>query len=116
MLVLQEQTCIAATRLAWTAVILNSSETTSGPLPNGRALKMYYTVKAVYIKSFGGQKGGSSEPLEPPPLPICGPDMHAQQYVNTHIFISLKLNNYECVTVYRSQLCVPYRVLLTRTL
>ena len=35
------QTRIAATRLAWTAVILNSCETTSGPLSNGRALKMY---------------------------------------------------------------------------
>ena len=35
------QTRIAATRLAWTVVILNSCETTSGPLSNGRALKMY---------------------------------------------------------------------------
>ena len=40
-LVLREQTArIAATRLVWTVVILNSSET-SGPLSNGRALKMY---------------------------------------------------------------------------
>ena len=31
---------VAATRLVWTAVILNSSET-SGPLLNGRILKMY---------------------------------------------------------------------------
>ena len=40
-LILKEQTRIAATSLAWTTVILNSSETTSGPLSNGRALKMY---------------------------------------------------------------------------
>ena len=32
--------------------------------PTIRHLKC--TVKAVHIKSFGGQKGGSSEPLEPP--------------------------------------------------
>ena len=58
-LVLREQTArIAATRLVLTAVILNSSET-SGPLSNGRALKMY--SQAVYLKSFGRQKGGSSE-------------------------------------------------------
>ena len=47
----------AATRLVWRAVILNSSET-SGPLSNGLE---------VYIKSFGGQKGGvRSNPLELP--------------------------------------------------
>ena len=34
--VLNEQTCIVATRLVWTAVILNSSETS-----HGRTLKMY---------------------------------------------------------------------------
>ena len=50
---------VAATRLVWTAVILNSSET-SGPLSNGRILCL-----EVYIKSFEGQKGGSLEP----PLP-----------------------------------------------
>ena len=38
-------------------MFLNSSETTSGPLSNG---------KALYIKSFGGQKGGSSEPPRTP--------------------------------------------------
>ena len=38
-LVLCEQTRTAATRLVL-AVILNSSETTSGPVSNGRALKM----------------------------------------------------------------------------
>ena len=32
--------CIAATKLIWTAVILNGSEA-SGPLANGRALKMH---------------------------------------------------------------------------
>ena len=31
---------IAATKLVWTAVILNGSKA-SGPLANGRALKMY---------------------------------------------------------------------------
>ena len=35
-LVLHEQTCIVATRLVWTVVILNSSETS-----HGRTLKMY---------------------------------------------------------------------------
>ena len=42
-LVLHEQTCVAATRLIWTAMM-------------------------VPIKSYGGQKGGFSEPLEPPCL------------------------------------------------
>ena len=55
---------VAATRLVWAAVILNSSET-SGPLLNGRILKMYSLE--VYIKSFGGQKGGSLEPPRTPP-------------------------------------------------
>ena len=39
-LVLHEQTRIAVTRLVWTAVILDSSET-SGPLSNSRTLKLY---------------------------------------------------------------------------
>ena len=47
-------------------MILNSSET-SGPLSNGRILKM--CSLEVYIKSFGGQKGGSLEPPRTPPLP-----------------------------------------------
>ena len=38
-LVLHEQTRIAATTLVWTVVILNSSAT-SGPLSNGRTLKI----------------------------------------------------------------------------
>ena len=50
-------------------MILNSSETTSAPVvdhfPTVGHLKC--TVKAVYIKSFGDQKGGSSEPLRTPP-------------------------------------------------
>ena len=54
---------VAATRLVWTAVILNNSET-SGPLVNGRALKMYSLE--VYIKSFGGERGVRANPLEPP--------------------------------------------------
>ena len=53
-------TRIAATRLAWTAVILNSSET------SGLVGHLKCTI-AVYIKSFGGQKGGSSEPPRTPP-------------------------------------------------
>ena len=68
-LVLREQICIAATRFVWTAVILDSTEA-SGPFSNGRALKML----TLYIKSFGGQKGVQSNPLEPP-LPMglqCG--------------------------------------------
>ena len=52
---------VAATRAA---VILNSNET-SGPHSNGRILKMY--ILEVYIKSFGGQKGGSLEPPRTPP-------------------------------------------------
>ena len=39
-LVLHEQTCIAATRLLWMVVILNSSES-SVPISNSRALEMY---------------------------------------------------------------------------
>ena len=58
LLVLYEQTeNIAATKLAWTVVMFNGSEA-SGPLTNCRARRC--------IKSFGGQKGGSLEPLEPP--------------------------------------------------
>ena len=64
----RKKTHIAATRLAWTAVILNSSET-SGPVGHLKC-----TI-AVYIKSFGGQKGGSSEPLEPPQGPAYGPEI-----------------------------------------
>ena len=37
----RKKTRVAATRLACTAVILDSSETTSGPVCNGGALKMY---------------------------------------------------------------------------
>ena len=39
-LVLHEQTRMVATRHIWTAVILKSNEI-SGPLSNGRTLKMY---------------------------------------------------------------------------
>ena len=53
---------VAATRLA--TVILSSSET-SGPLSNGRMLKI--CSLEVYIKSFGAQKGGSLEPPRTPP-------------------------------------------------
>ena len=57
---------VAATRAA---VILNSNES-SGPHTNGRILNMY--ILEVYIKSFGGQKGGSLEPPRTPPA--YGPD------------------------------------------
>ena len=56
---LWSSTRIAATRLAWTTVILNSSETTSGPLSNGRALKI-----SVYKIS---KRGVRANLLEPPP-------------------------------------------------
>ena len=37
-------------------------------------LKMYSNCYPVYIKSFGGQKGGLSEPPRTPPA--YGPDQH----------------------------------------
>ena len=49
MLVLYEQTRIAATRLVWIVVILNSIKD-SGLISNSQA---------VQIKSFGGQKGAN---------------------------------------------------------
>ena len=52
-LVLYEQTRIAANRLVL-AMILSRSETTSGLVSNGRALKMY-SKRCIYNKSFGGQ-------------------------------------------------------------
>ena len=52
---------VAAT---WTAVILNSSAT-SGPLSNGRILKM--CSLEVYIQSLEVKKGGSLEPPRTPP-------------------------------------------------
>ena len=68
---------VAATRLVWTAVILISSET-SGPLTNGRVLKM--CSLEVYIKSSGGQKGGSLEPPRTPPTPHAyGPAIEHSQ-------------------------------------
>ena len=51
---------IAATRRTRTAVILNSSETSE---PVGH---LKYTI-AVYIKSFGGQKGGLERTPRTPP-------------------------------------------------
>ena len=52
---------VAATILVWTAVILNSSET-SGPLSNGSSLE-------VYIKIFWSWKGGFARtPSNPPCL------------------------------------------------
>ena len=62
-----EQTRVAATRLAWTVVILDSSET-SGPVGHLQC------TLAVYIKSFWGQKGGSSEPPRTPPA--YGPEIN----------------------------------------
>ena len=49
------------TRLAWTVVILNSSET-SGPV---RHLKCTIDI-AVYMNSFGAKRGVRANPLEPP--------------------------------------------------
>ena len=56
--------------VVWTAVILNSIEAT-GPISNGWALKLSSAYK--FIKSFGGQKGDSSEPPRTPP-PGLRPD------------------------------------------
>ena len=57
----------------WIAVILNSSDT-NGPLSNGRIPLMYSLD--VYIKSFGGQKGASSEPPRTPLPSVYGPVTH----------------------------------------
>ena len=62
-LVLKEQTHIATTGLTWTAVILNRKLLVNH-FPMIGHLKC--TVKAVYIISFGGQKGirvNTSNPL-----------------------------------------------------
>ena len=73
-----EQTgSIAATKLIWTAIILNGSEA-SGPLTNPRALKMYSW--AVY-KTFWGQKGVQANPLELS-LPT-GLIIYTQLYIET---------------------------------
>ena len=61
--VIYEQTRIAATRLVWTVVILNRRET-SRPLS-----KVGHFKCTVCIKSFGGQKGSLSEPPRTP-LPM----------------------------------------------
>ena len=53
-LVLKEQIHIAATRLTWTAMILNRRLLVDH-FPMVGHLKC--TVKAVYVISFGGQKG-----------------------------------------------------------
>ena len=59
-LVLHEQTgCMAATKLVCTVLIINASEA-SGPLTDGRALKMDIWW---HIKYFVAQKGGSRNPL-----------------------------------------------------
>ena len=62
---LHEQTgCIAATKLVWTAVILNGSGA-SGSYTNDGNFK---SIARQYIKSFEGQKGGDnlSKPPQPP--------------------------------------------------
>ena len=53
---------IAATRLVWTPVILNSSKT-SEPLSNGRTLIYICSVYQIFWRP----KRGSSKPLNPPP-------------------------------------------------
>ena len=59
---------VAATRLVWIAVILNSSET-NGPLSNDTINVQF---RGVY-KIFWWSKGGSSEPPWTPPAygPVC---------------------------------------------
>ena len=54
--------CIAATKLIWTAVILNGSEA-SGLLSNVGHLKC---IARRRIKYLGGQKGVQANPLGPP--------------------------------------------------
>ena len=62
-LVLKEQTHIATTGLTWTAVILNRRLLVDH-FPTVGHLKC--TVKAVYIISFGGQKGIRVNTSNPP--------------------------------------------------
>ena len=41
----------------------------------------------MYIKSFGGQEGGSLKPLQTPPLaygPVLYVDMHDQNLIDQH--------------------------------
>ena len=75
----------------WTAGILNNSET-SGPLLNGRILKMYSLE--VYIKPFGGQNGGSSEPPRTSPAygPVIGvslSELHTSRLHYAHACVCL---------------------------
>ena len=90
----------AATRLIWTAVIFNSSET-SESVSNGVILKMYSFV--VYKKSFEGQKGGSSEPPQTPPAyrPVAA-SRHTHALCNAVLLVwdllRLALRNYHSIT------------------
>ena len=60
LLVLHERTgCIAATKLAWMAVVLNGSEA-SGPLTNSRKFKI---IAGRCIKSFEAERGFKWTPL-----------------------------------------------------
>ena len=65
-LVLHEQTCIAATRHVWTVVIFKSNET-SGPLSNGKTCTVKWWNPLVV------KWGVRSNPLEPPFPPAYGP-------------------------------------------
>ena len=60
-------------------VVLNSSET-SGPLSNGRILKL--CSLEVYIKSFGGQIGGFARTPSSPPAYGPGTAVASLQVVN----------------------------------
>ena len=54
----EQMGCIAVTKLVWSAMILNSSMA-SGPLINGRALKMYsWVVYCSVQKSFEAKEVG----------------------------------------------------------
>ena len=66
--------CIAATKLIWTAVILNGSEA-SGPLANGRALKCIarqcikpFVAKRVFCIECCMSEVQGMETENPPPM------------------------------------------------
>ena len=62
-------------------MVLNSSET-SRPLSNGR-IRLKLCSLEVYIKSFGGQKGGS---LEPPAYRPVNAGVHGDMIVCCHYY------------------------------
>ena len=74
--------CIAATKLAWTAVILNGSEA-SGPLT--QTVGYLKCIARRCVKSFEGQRGGGGgvrlNSLDPPSLLAYGPAVVALYYL-----------------------------------